>query len=240
MQNYFYPADFGATLPVIAGATKTNSPFYEKGFNLALHCNDDRAKVLENRLKLAQSLNLTNKNWLWLNQIHSEIVITDEDYYEGISADAVISRNKNNIPVVMTADCVPILLTSPNGEERAAIHAGWQGLFKGIIKNTLEKMLNPKEQIYAWIAPCAGKDNYEVDLSFYQRFWDLDKNYQQFFKPNRPNHHLADLSGIAEYQLRQGGVKNITNSRICSITKPNFFSYRRDKEKAGRMATFIA
>lgn len=233
-------AVWATDLPVCAGSSLTFSPFAQEGFNLAQHVEDDFVRVNHHREKLAQFTGL-NGSWMWLDQHHSADVISDESYFPKCSGDAIISRDVKKIAVVMTADCVPILLSSDNGKEFAAVHAGWPGLFKGILANTLAKMQTPVESVFAWIGPCIRQAYYEVDENFYQRFTNLERGYAQFFERNRAGHFLADLSGIAKYQLIKQGIINnkITDSGLCTIGNSGFFSYRRDGKRAGRIASFI-
>ncbi len=233
-------ADWDIALPLIAGTSITDSPLRDSGFNIARHVDDDPQRVMNQREKLRKITGLEN-DWLWLNQTHSAAVVNDEEYACGVSADAVISRNPGKTAVVMTADCVPVLLCSETGDEVAAIHAGWPGLYQRIIRATLKKMHTPNERLFAWIGPCAGKSRYEVDEAFYQRFVALDGALARCFTANRPGHYLADLVSIAKQELQQNGVEKyrISGGQWCSISDPRFFSHRRDGALAGRMASFI-
>ena len=52
------------------------------------------------------------------------------------------------------------------------IHAGWKGAVSNIIENTIKKFkkLNSNNEIFASIGPCIGKESYEVDVNFYNKF----------------------------------------------------------------------
>ncbi|MBR1375616.1 MAG: peptidoglycan editing factor PgeF [Cardiobacteriaceae bacterium] len=235
-------AEFAVKIPVIAGTTLSSYPDFARGFNLAKHIEDDAEKVEQARLRLMQATGL-NRRFLWLNQIHSAEVITADKYFDGVSADAAISRDKNTVAVVMTADCVPILLARRDGQEVAAIHAGWRGIYGEIIPRTVEKLQGEMADFYAYIGPCAGRDKYEVDTEFRTRFCEMNAEFARFFRPSeREKHYLADLVAIVKYQLNAGGISDerITGGEICSISDERFFSYRRDGKKAGRTATFVA
>lgn len=71
-----------------------------------------------------------------LNQIHSDRIITSEEVPGGKipDADGIVSRDPNKILCVRTADCLPVLAWGSGGNIIAAIHAGWRGLSKGIVK----------------------------------------------------------------------------------------------------------
>lgn len=238
--SLFIQADWPLTDRVLAGTTVSGSPLAKDGFNLAQHVDDDIEHVRYNRRRLLAAMH-PQITPMWLSQYHSEKVISAGDYFFGIEADAAISRDSKQMPVVLTADCLPILLTDCQGREVAAVHAGWQGLYRGIIANTIAKMTALPSDIYAWIGPGISQANYEVDEAFYQRFIKLDHELEVYFRATRPLHYLADLSGIAIKQLQLSGLERdkIYNSGLCSFSDKRFFSHRRDGRLSGRMATFI-
>ena len=84
-----------------------------------------------------------------LHQTHSAIVHRVEEKAQGLVGDALVSSAINIPCSIEVADCVPILLSSENGKEIAAIHAGWRGLLAGVIKNTTETMTTPPSKIKA-------------------------------------------------------------------------------------------
>ena len=65
-------------------------------------------------------------------------------------ADAVISTVAGEVIAVRTADCLPVLLCSGNGDEIAAAHCGWRSLSGGLIANTIEKMATSPNELIAW------------------------------------------------------------------------------------------
>ena len=112
--------------------------------NLGLHVDDDPEHVLKNRALVEQSL---PNPPLWLNQVHSgDVLCVDADFnFQTLhSADALYTKVKNQPLAIMSADCLPILFASHDGHEVAAVHGGWRGLEKGIIKNMLLVLSNLK------------------------------------------------------------------------------------------------
>ena len=89
---------------------------------------------------------------------------TPYNYY----ADAIIT-NQRNLPIaVLTADCVPILLYDKEKDIIAAIHAGWRGAYKGIIKNVVKFMIKKgckSKNILAAIGPSISSSNYNSKMS---------------------------------------------------------------------------
>ncbi|MEN9946437.1 MAG: hypothetical protein RLZZ293_823 [Pseudomonadota bacterium] len=211
-------------------------------FNLALHVGDDPERVMRNREVLHQySPPVIN----WLNQIHSTIVIeANAQTANNLNdADASYTTKQGIACVVMTADCLPILLTNLQGDFVAAIHAGWRGLNNGIITNTLEQLKQfDRSNILAFIGPAIGQECFEIGSEVREEF--LDQNYQLtgFFKPSiNSGKFMADLRQIAAYQLIQLGLKayNISNSNICTHCHHKWFFSYRHKQNTGRIATLI-
>lgn len=228
-------------LSILAGTTRTEHPHADEGFNLARHIACDRMIVEANRQAWLASLDLHDVTPMWLTQTHSDTVIDERQYLAGIEADAAISRDPSMLAVVLTADCVPILLSNQSGSEVAAIHAGWQGLYRGIIAGTVSKMESHPQALYAWIGPCIQQRSYEVDDEFRQRFVALDPRNNVFFTEGRAGHWQANIAAMAMQQLKDAGLaeERIFDSAICTMADEGYFSHRRDGALSGRIATFI-
>jgi hypothetical protein len=169
-----------------------------------------------------------------VKQIHSSIVL-DASEIRGaeIEGDALVCGEKGMIVGVKTADCVPILLADPLTRVVAAVHAGWRGTAARIIDATLRELAlkwgaRPAE-VRAAIGPAIGPCCYEVGPEVARRFGICVS------EPVR-----LDLPALNERQLREGGVTNIWQSGECTFcTGERFFSFRRERETAGRMVAFI-
>ena len=101
-----------------------------------------------------------------LHQTHSAVVHRVEEKVQGLIGDALVTSTINIPCSIEVADCVPVLLSSENGKEIAAIHAGWRGLLAGVIKNTTETMATPPSKIKAWIGPAISENVYSVGKRF--------------------------------------------------------------------------
>ena len=227
-------------LPVQAGVSRTASALARAGFNLALHVDDDPAEVRRNRARLATESGISG-TWMWLDQRHGAEVVVDSEYSADYAADAVISRDPEKVAVVMTADCVPVLLSAANGAEVAAVHAGWPGLLQEILACAILRMDTPASSLFAWIGPCIRQNRYEVDEALQRRFVVLHPAYRAFFAAGRDGYFFADLAAIARHQLVARGVSraHIADCGLCTSGDRGFFSYRRDGPRAGRIASFI-
>lgn len=207
--------------------------------NLASHVGDDDQSINTNRILLKEQLGLPSEP-CWLNQTHSTRVVTlDSSTPYDVDVDAAISRDADTIAVVMTADCMPILLCNHQGTEVAAVHAGWRGLVDGIIEKTLNKMDSDPEQLMAWVGPAISQSRFEVGDEVQAIYTRNHKTAERRFIANRPGHWLCDLPGLALDALYRQGVNSVELSGLCSFEdEAQFFSYRREKV-TGRMASLI-
>jgi YfiH family protein len=215
------------------------------GFNVALHVGDDKNPVLANRHDLIDCAKLPSMP-KWLNQTHGNIALLAETISSEIApnADASYAQKSDQVCVVMTADCLPILVTNKEGTEVAAIHAGWQGLAAGVIENTLSALTSEPESLLVWIGPSIHQPNYEVGEDFYARFSETHSQKEldaAFTLKNKQKKWLANVPLLATQHLIRCGVNlhDIYLSDECTYANPErYFSYRRDGV-TGRMASLI-
>lgn len=221
------------------------------GFNLALHVNDNPEHVQKNRLLLGQQL---PSEPVWLEQVHSNKVIdlssrTQDDsspIADGSipTADGSYSDRNKQICVVMTADCLPILMTTRQGNVVMALHAGWRGLANGIIEQGVTTILSkysrtPKD-ILVWLGPAIGPEAFEVGdevLETFQNFMPC----QEAFIPvtGHKDKWLADIYKLARLRLTKLGIEQVSGGEFCTYhDSQRFYSYRRDGI-TGRMASLI-
>jgi YfiH family protein len=173
-------------------------------------------------------------------QIHSALVLDacgrrGEQIGEG---DAIVSAEPGVAIGIRTADCVPLLFADPETRVVACAHAGWRGTAANIAAATVERMrmlgCDPAN-IVAAIGPSIGPCCYEVDAATAQRF-----DRWRTATPGKEKPHL-DLPAINERQLMEAGVLRIWKSGECTYCRADrYFSFRREKEQAGRMLSFVS
>lgn len=220
----------------------SDTPF--QGLNLALHVGDSAEVVLQNRQHLVQVLALPREP-LWLDQVHQQQVvnaaewINDEALNRPPQADASYSLQAGVVCVVMTADCLPLLICNRRGNKVAAVHAGWRGLAAGVIESTLTALQQPASELLVWLGPAIGFSAFEVGEEVRQAFIAEDVEASSAFKQNRPGHYLADIYSLARRRLQACGVQAIYGGDYCTFDDANhFYSYRRDGT-TGRQASLV-
>ena len=207
-------------------------------FNLATHVGDELAAVEENRAILTRNLNIPDAPQ-WLEQIHSTKAVLLPNGETIPKADASYTSKENVVCAVMTADCLPLLVTNKQGSCVASIHAGWRGLCDGIIETTIKKLPVDPESLLVWLGPAIGADVYEVGEEVYDAFIKTEVEAKQAFISVSEGHWLFDIYQLARLRLNKTGVKQIYGGDRCTLSEEQqFYSYRRD-DVTGRMASMI-
>lgn len=221
-----------------------SKPPYE-GFNLALHVEDDPEQVLKNRYLLASKLSLPSLPF-WLNQQHTTdcLYFCEENKGNIPVADASWTDQPNLVSIVMTADCLPLLVTNKKGSLVSAIHAGWKGLADGVVEKSIKLLPEKPENLLVWIGPAITQNHFEVGQEVFNVFVSKSQDFKSCFKENENKASLskkywANLPGLVKITLNQLGIKAIYHHNACTFKNENlFYSYRREGI-TGRMASFI-
>ncbi len=239
---------------VIAGFTTRQSGVSDGAYqslNVALHVNDSKKAVMENRQIVSESLNVDINDWICLNQIHSRRIIdlTERDdltpftHEPQIEADGLLTNKRKQFLVNFYADCVPLYFKSKDSEWIGIAHAGWKGTVDKIGPEMIKMLKNKgisEANIEVVIGPAISKLNYEVDDNVIKHI--PLKYREEVLQRSRPNHYFLDLKRLNELILVDAGIKptNIHVSSYCTYRDEKlFFSHRRDQGKTGRMMAFI-
>ncbi|MDD2892779.1 MAG: peptidoglycan editing factor PgeF [Halothiobacillaceae bacterium] len=214
--------------------------------NLATHVGDDPAHVQANRQKLRTVLALPSEP-RWLEQVHGiEVHLASHENTppHAPRADAAYTDQAGIVLAIMTADCLPVLLASRDGQEIAAAHAGWRGLLGGVLEASLSHFRAPPTEIIAWLGPAISQAAFEVGDEVRTAFMQHDPAAHSAFVPSprsehRAGHWQADLYSLARQRLAASGLQNVYGGELCSYSDSvNFYSYRREAT-TGRMASLI-
>ncbi|MCH9743411.1 MAG: peptidoglycan editing factor PgeF [Gammaproteobacteria bacterium] len=239
-ENFIKP-DWPAPDNVVAFTTIRKGGVSEAPYdslNLATHVGDDIDAVNENRKRLRQTFKLP-QHIQWLTQVHGERAIEIDKETENFEADACFTQAYQTVCAVLTADCLPILLCNDSGSEVAAIHAGWKSLMAGVVETTIKSLNSPGSRLYAWLGPAIGPEAFEINdeirLDFIQKNEDNGSAFEQ-----RDGAWFADIQQLGRIALKSQNVSQIFTSDHCTVQEEAlFYSYRRDGENTGRMASFI-
>lgn len=171
-----------------------------------------------------------------VRQVHSAVCVNAEGRTGCLGqGDALVEHTPGRLVAVKTADCIPLLLADERNRAVAAVHAGWRGTAAHIAQAALralaERYGTRPEDVYAAIGPGIGPCCYEVGPEVAAEF-GLPRN-----GPVK-----LDLARINRRQLTEAGVApgRVAVAGLCTRCREGeFHSFRRDRERAGRMFSAI-
>jgi purine-nucleoside/S-methyl-5'-thioadenosine phosphorylase / adenosine deaminase len=232
-----FAPDWPAPRNVRAWSTERGSPARYGSLNLALHVGDDASAVAANRERLRAALELKAEP-RWLEQVHGTRVL-DLDRESGAQADGAVTSRAGVACVVMTADCLPVLLCDRGGTRVGVAHAGWRGLLNGVLPAAVAALGGNPSDLIAWLGPAIGQAAYEVGCEVRDAFLARSTAASRRFLPNARGRWQADLYGLARDALEAAGVQSVHGGGFCTSTDAGrFFSHRREAP-CGRMATLV-
>ncbi|MBN2207940.1 MAG: peptidoglycan editing factor PgeF [Candidatus Coatesbacteria bacterium] len=188
-------------------------------------------------------------------QVHSgrAVVIDERDVGRGArgredaipGADGLVTDVPGAVLLILTADCLPVLLFDPQGRI-GAFHAGWRGALAGIARNTVGLMVerfrsNPPDLI-AVMGPAIQKCCFEVGPEVAERFSIASRGYERQTVIPREGRLFVDLTAFVKNELIHVGLaqENIIDVGLCTSCLPElFYSYRRDRRLVGSQGAMV-
>lgn len=215
------------------------------GFNVCHYSGDNGAHVAKCLGELSEVTGLPQNRIVLPTQTHSATAVEITSIPpEGVvrpEADALVTRLRDVIIGVNTADCVPVVLLDPVSETIGVAHAGWRGAVGGIVENTLELMLRVGarvEDICFAHGPSICVDCFEVGEEVACRFPEefVDR------RTDRPRPHVNLQGYVRDILLRAGlrAERGMTwDESLCTRHNPGrYFSARTLGTSSGRLFTF--
>ncbi|MFI2437335.1 peptidoglycan editing factor PgeF [Streptomyces sp. NPDC018693] len=214
---------------------------YEE-LNLGGAVGDDPAAVRTNRELAAKSLGLDPARVVLMNQVHgADVAIVDEPWGpadEVPAVDAIVTARRGLALVVLTADCVPVLLSDPVAGIAAAAHAGRPGMVEGVVPAALRAMMElgaDPARIVARTGPAVCGRCYEVPEAMRAEVAAVEPTAYAETSWGTP---AVDVAAGVHAQLERLGVRDRERSPVCTLESGDHFSYRRDRT-TGRLAGYV-
>jgi YfiH family protein len=209
-------------------------------FNLGDHVGDDPAAVAANRIRLAAAIGLGPDRVVWMNQVHSDhIEVVDGPRDTAFDdTDGLVTRTPRLALAVVSADCVPVLLSDARAGVVAAVHAGRVGARDGVVARAVEAMLSMgahEPDISVLLGPAVSGGNYEVPAAMADEVEAALPGSRTTTSTGTPGLDLR--AGIA-CQLKALGVNAIDVDPRCTVEDVNLFSHRRGAP-TGRLASVV-
>jgi len=198
-----------------------------ESLNLGILTDDDRARVEQNRERLAAAAGLEARSIAMGWQVHGTDVKRWDAPPDGNGlekVDAHVTSRDDLALLVLVADCLPVALSG--GGRVAMLHCGWRGLAGDILARAVEHFDQPPA---AAVGPGIGACCYEVGDEVRAEFDDR-------FAEGR----MLDLRAIADDKLRAAGVEQVEHVDMCTSCREDlFFSHRRDDGVTGRQGGVV-
>lgn len=209
-------------------------------FNLGDHVGDDPQAVAANRSRLARHVGLPDERVVWMEQIHSPTITVVGGPVDGPvpATDGLVTAAPNLALAVLTADCVPVLLSDDEAGVIGAVHAGRIGARNGIVAEALRVMVGlgaDPARISALLGPAASGHLYEVPPDMAR---DVEARLPGSMCRTGANTIGLDLRAGITRQLAAAGVTAIAVDPRCTIADERLFSHRRGAP-TGRLASVI-
>lgn len=199
----------------------SDGPF--ESLNLGILTDDASDRVRRNRVLLAESLDRDPASVVMGHQVHgADVQVRDRAGGALARVDAQVTASADLTPLVLVADCVPLVLAAPGAV--AAVHCGWRGVAAGIVQATVRDVRElGGDRLAAVIGPGIGPCCYRVGPDVLERFGVRGP--------------ALDLPACIAAELERSGVDEVATAGVCVSCHPElFFSHRRDGGVTGRQA----
>jgi len=227
------PANVCAVSTTRSGGVSTGA---YSTMNLARSGHDDAAARAENRRRFERFLPASP---VPLSQVHgAAVAVLQRTTTATPTADAAVTRERGVVCSVLTADCMPVLLTDRKGSAVGIAHAGWRGLAAGVIEAAVRAIAARPGDLIAYLGPGIGPGRYEVGDDVRRTFVERDAAAARAFAAKGGGKYLADLYALARMRLAAAGIAEVHGGGFCTASDERFFSFRRDRT-TGRMASLV-
>jgi YfiH family protein len=178
-----------------------------------------------------------------MHQVHGNRIVYAQTAGQYEDCDAIFTDQPDLWLAVKTADCTPVLISSPNAV--AAVHLGWRSTQSNLLAITINTLCRDfaqqPEDLHLALGPSLSQPHFEVETKFIDYF--TVNNPQRFFSHGKDDDHvMMDLKGIIRAQAMESGMLDfhIHNVPNCTYAESDtFHSYRRDAANSGRQLSFI-
>ena len=203
-----------------------------------------------NRSKIFESLSISPKKVVGGIQVHNNHVqlvfpedvgggaLSSENAFQG--TDGFVTGFQDIALTMQTADCVPLFIVDSKTSALCLLHCGWKSLKQRIIAVGIAILRDvsgsrPKD-FEVVIGPCLQASDFEVGLEF-------EGYFPGYIVRNTEDGRLKfDVNRFILDQLKRESVleENILDTKLSTLKNHfDFYSYRREGEKNGRMLSLL-
>jgi hypothetical protein len=196
---------------------------------------------------IAASLGVTPRAVVQAHQVHGSGVLVvryGSASSEALEGDVLVSGDAERAIGVRVADCAAILIGDRTRKAVAAVHAGWRGTAARAATVAVEALrrefrCDPSDLVAA-IGPHIRACCYEVGAATRDAF--TAEAVARWFSPGKGDRLQLDLAAANRHQLETAGIPadQVHDSGLCTACHgAAFFSYRKERDRAGRLIGVI-
>lgn len=257
LQYYIIPS-FEQTGLVKHGFTTRIGGVSPKPFNtlnLGLNTKDEKENIMKNFQSISDAFNIPLDKMVLSDQVHATTIriVTEKDSGKGLSKpldykeiDGLLTNVRGLMLLTFYADCVPLFFLDKVKNVAGVAHAGWKGTIARIGEKMIDTMKKAygsnSEDILVGIGPSIGSCCYTVKKDVYDKFNDSLPFAEEVLMKESTETWRLDLWNANKKILEENGIlsRNITICGLCTGCNNNeFFSYRKENGRTGRMAALI-
>lgn len=224
-----------ARYAVTARGGGVSRPPYD-GLNLGDHVGDDAAAVQENRRRLLGALPGARR-LAFMRQVHGASVADADAQPTGTpEADGLLTATPGLAAVVLSADCVPVLLAGRDRPVVAVAHAGREGVAAGVVPALVSALAArgfAGSDLVGYVGPAVCGRCYAVPAGLRERVASVVPEAYSSTAGGAP---ALDLPAAVAAQLLEAGVADVARSHECTLETADLYSHRRDAV-TGRFAS---
>ncbi len=199
---------------------------------------------LDGNMRLADAEGLENRQLLFTKygldynqqaasaglQHETNVVIINDERGKIPNCDALVTKQTGAVLCLGAGDCAPLYFRDENKGVIGIAHAGWRGILRGIVPETIAAMQKIGAQINHLrvnTGPHIQKCHFIITEELLNDF----AQYGNFIQKGR-NGYYVDLRSILIAQLLTYGIgyNNIAATTECTYCQSErYFSFRRDK-----------
>ena len=208
---------------------------------------DDGAALADFAAAVAAPTGASFDEVAWVTQVHGTRVVDAPPRYATGGpgpvtcrhlgqADALVATSPGNALCVLTADCGPLALGSPEGVF-AAVHAGWRGLAAGVVESAVRHMRDRgATDVSGALGPCIHAGCYEFGAAELDVVADAyGPSVRSTTTGGRPALDLV-AGGGAALAAAGGHLDHVVD--VCTACGGGRFSHRA-RADAGRLALVV-
>ena len=158
-----------------------------------------------------------------------------------ITADALLTRDAGLVLALLTADCLPIIVSDEERGIIALAHCGWESTHLHLPQILLERFSalgSEPSQLRVRIGPGIHANSYWQTREKVRQIHD--PAWKPFLREDNIGRIGIDVQGYVTSQCREKGVRDIVVDPADTYRDPQYFSHRRAEETSGhdgRMVT---